>query len=151
MKKSLPTISNRQAFKSKYKDYSFVFRVRGATLLTLELLLGVRTIMSLNLQSNTSQIKSSCSRLTLSVISWYKSLIVFGRIWVARDKSICVHLRSPSSLDNKILNRSQTPLDKYYQILLNISWFWYKISKYDKWFWKNIVKYRFCILLIKKV
>jgi len=53
IKKACRLNLSRQAFKSKYKDYSFVFRVRGATLLTLELLLGVQTIRSLNLQSNT--------------------------------------------------------------------------------------------------
>ena len=131
--------------------YFFLFSVFRTVWSSLGVLFASRTIKSLNWQLRASQIRSSSSKLTRSVISWYRSLIVFGRIWVARDKSICVHLRSPSSLDNKILIISQTPLDKYYQILLNISWFWYKISKYDKWFWKNIVKYRFCILLIKKV
>lgn len=64
---------------------------------------GTRTINSPSLQWRASHIRSSCSRLTLSVISWYKSLIVFGRMPVALARSACVHLSSPSFVDNKIL------------------------------------------------
>ena len=64
---------------------------------------GTRTINSSSLQSRASQMRSKCSRLTLSTNSWYNSLIVFGRMPVALAKSDCVHLSSPSLVDSKIL------------------------------------------------
>lgn len=67
------------------------------------LLSGIRTISSSSVQFNTPQIRSRCSRLTLSTNSWYNSLIVFGRIPVIRARSACVIFRSPSLVDNKIL------------------------------------------------
>lgn len=64
---------------------------------------GTRTINSSSLQLRASHIRSNCSRLTLSHISWYKSLIVLGRMPVTLARSACVHLISPSLVDNKIL------------------------------------------------
>ena len=64
---------------------------------------GTRTINSSSLQSRASQMRSKCSRFTLSTNSWYNSLIVFGRMPVALAKSACVHLSSPSLVDSKIL------------------------------------------------
>lgn len=64
---------------------------------------GTRTINSLSSQFRASQIRSKCSRLTLSTNSWYNSFIVFGRIPVALARSACVHLISPSFVDSKIL------------------------------------------------
>lgn len=69
----------------------------------LDFLSGTRTINSSSLQWRASHIRSNCSKLTLSVISWYKSLIVFGRMPVTLARSACVHLSSPSFVDNKIL------------------------------------------------
>ena len=71
--------------------------------ITLGLSLGTLTINSSSRQSRASHMRSKCSKLTLSTNSWYNSLIVFGRIPVALAKSACVHLISPSLIDNKIL------------------------------------------------
>lgn len=65
---------------------------------------GTRTIKSVKSQPSTSQILSSCSRLTRVVTSWYNSLIVLGRMPVLRARSACVHLSSPSRVDSNILN-----------------------------------------------
>ena len=70
---------------------------------TLGFLSGSLTIRSSSLQFRASHMRSRCSKLTLSANSWYNSLIVFGRIPVALARSACVHLISPSLVDNKIL------------------------------------------------
>ena len=54
-------------------------------------------------QSSALHIWSSCSRLTRSVISWYRSLIVEALIPVSRTRSACVHFLSPRRVDSKIL------------------------------------------------
>ena len=79
---------------------------------------GTRTINSSSLQPRASQMRSKCSRFTLSTNSWYNSLIVFGRMPVARAKSACVHLSSPSLVDSKIL-------------IIRCCSFRYKISFFD--------------------
>lgn len=68
----------------------------------LDSLFGIRTINSSSSQSSASHIRSRCSRFTRSASSWYNSLIVFGRIPVARARSACVSLSSPSFFDSKI-------------------------------------------------
>lgn len=80
---------------------------------------GTRTINSFSSHPRASQIRSKCSKLTLSVNSWYNSLIVFGLIPVALAKSACVHLHSPSLVDNKIL-------------IIRCRSFHYKITPSDK-------------------
>ena len=62
-----------------------------------------RIIRSDSSHPSASQIRSRCSRFTLSAISWYRSLIVEGRMPVALARSACDHLRSPSRVDSKIL------------------------------------------------
>lgn len=62
-----------------------------------------RTRISLMSQSSALHIWSSCSRLTRSVISWYRSLIVEALIPVSRTRSACVHFLSPRRVDSKIL------------------------------------------------
>lgn len=83
---------------------------------------GTRIINSLSSQSRASQIRSRCSRFTLSTNSWYNSLIVFGRMPVALAKSACVHLSSPSFVDSKIL-------------IIHHCSFRYKIALFDMCVW----------------
>ena len=71
--------------------------------LTLVSLFSSRIIRSDSSHPSASQIRSRCSRFTLSAISWYRSLIVEGRMPVALARSACDHLRSPSRVDSKIL------------------------------------------------
>lgn len=63
---------------------------------------GTYTISSSSLQFRASQIRLKCLRFTLSANPWYNSLIVLGRIPVTLARSACVHLSSPSFVDNKI-------------------------------------------------
>ena len=63
---------------------------------------GTYYISSSSLQFRASQIRLKCLRFTLSANPWYNSLIVFGRMPVTLARSACVHLSSPSFVDNKI-------------------------------------------------
>lgn len=67
------------------------------------ILSGTFTISSLRLQWSALQIRSKCSRFTLSAISWYNSPIVFGLIPVLLANSACVILCSPNRVLSKIL------------------------------------------------
>ena len=64
---------------------------------------GTRMIISVSSQPSASQMRSRCSKLTRSAMSWYNSLIVAGLIPVLRDRSACVQRSSPSFLDRSIL------------------------------------------------
>lgn len=88
-----------QHYLSKNDEIRKPFRV----CITLGFSLGILTIRSLSSQSRASQIRSKCSKFTLSTNSWYNSPIVLGRMPVALAKSACVHLISPSLVDSKIL------------------------------------------------
>lgn len=102
------------------KPQAFTAQSRGEGLLRIHFLwlggifgpssFGTRTIKSVNSQPSTSQILSSCSRLTRVATSWYNSLIVLGHMPVLRARSACVHLSSPSRVDSNILIIGQSPL-----------------------------------------
>jgi hypothetical protein len=101
-------------------------------------LFGTHTISSSSSQFKASQIRSKCSKFTLSAISWYNSPIVLGRIPVALAKSACVHLASPSFIDSKILiicrcsfRCNITLLDKILFLLLFYSGLRYILTDYD--------------------
>ena len=85
---------------------------------------GTLIINSSNRHSSASQIKSKCSSFTLSANSWYNSLIVFGRIPVARAKSACVHRNSPNLVDSKILIIYHCP---FHHTLLQFNIIWVKM------------------------
>ena len=63
---------------------------------------GTYSISSSSLQFKASQMRLICLRFTLSANPWYNSPIVLGRMPVTLARSACVHLSSPSFLDNKI-------------------------------------------------
>lgn len=95
---------------------------------------GTRIINSSSSQFRASQMRSKCSKFTLSTNSWYNSLIVFGRMPVALANSACVHLSSPSFVDSKIL-------------IIRRRSFRYKISLFDTLMYLLLFYSGFCYTL----
>ncbi len=113
---------------------------------------GTYSISSSSLQFRASHIRLKCLKFTLSANPWYNSLIVLGRIPVALARSACVHLISPSFVDNKIFiirRRSfRYKISHYYTFmshLLFYSVFRYILSAYCMTVYGDILS-RFCLL-----
>ncbi len=119
-----------QAFKGLGEYHLALCESIPVRLTVIFILLGMYSSMSVISQSRASQIKSKCSRFIRSHKQLYISLIVLGRIFVARARSAWLHLSSPSLVDSLILIISSTLL-----CMIHCS-----ISRYKKV--KNVTLYR---------